>query len=217
MRMRTNSVLSVFAILAAVLPASADSPTDPLAAAGTVPVVTRTVTRDEPLRDPPLMTEREVFRNPTAYGNPAAPRPVRLRYETSSDWSGSFLKNVSFAANTDVLFTNGHRDAEIRIDIRRSSDVASVPDLLHAIFEKEKADGARMTRAYPTKTSNDEKAWFTSVLVTERGTRQVFFAVMRLPQQPQEYTVVIRAEWPKARQDMRRREMLQVMNSLTFE
>jgi hypothetical protein len=89
MRRRTT-VISFLALCAVVLPAHADTP-DPLAAAGTTPVVTSKVTRPEN-REPPPYTEREIFGHPRAK-EPHRPvaRPQSFTFQTSGDWVGHLV------------------------------------------------------------------------------------------------------------------------------
>jgi hypothetical protein len=205
-------------LLTAVLPASAEPAANPLAAAGTESVVTRTVTREEN-RDPPMFTEREIFlRKPAEgtklYGNPSVPRPSHMAYEMPGNWSGTFDRGrVSFASNTDVIFTDGE-GGEIRIDIRRTIDVESIHIINAGLFEIASKAGKKPADLYPPE---DARAAFVYKEGKRRNARQVFYSVMRLPQQPQDYTVVIRAEWPYAKRFKMRGQFNRILQSLTFE
>jgi hypothetical protein len=179
-------------------------------AAGTTPVVTRSVTRSG-TSDPPLFTEQEIFRTQTP-GNPLAPRPQHLSYETTGNWSGSFVGKVSFTANTDLLFRNG-ATSQIRIDVRRTVDVESVHALADSILQTVRGDGGKPQG----RVKNAEQVFFAYNEVTPRGTMQVVYAVMRLPSKPKDYTIVARGEWPKRLDPARRQEFMMILKTLTFE
>jgi hypothetical protein len=214
MRRRTT-LLSCFLLCAAIVPVHADTP-DPLAAAGTTPIVTTKVTRPEN-REPPPYTELEIFgRKGTAAPVRNVARPQSFRFESYGDWAGGFEGGrTSFASNTDMILRSGG-ESEVRIDIRRTEDIPSVHFAIDAAYKKVVAEtGVEPTDLFPAEDTR--VAFVYKVRERRHSHRQVLYAVYRLPSQPKDYTVIVRAEWPYRQRAVRQGQLEHILRTLRFE